>query len=231
MEHAPSLALMDVDSGFIQVVRARLDASGARYRVLGGPVPVETLISMRLDVLIVDPVVFGHRSAEQLAHLCQRIPTLGILVVTGPSSVAQRIRGLRAGIDDWLTKPCHPDEVVARAEAIVRRRRRDALTTEAVNTGEVEVRPELFQAYANDHSLDLTRREFELLHWFTTVQGQVIPREDIYEAVWGYAMASGDRSVDVFIRKLRAKLDEASPGWTYLHTHFGVGYRFEPEER
>jgi DNA-binding winged helix-turn-helix (wHTH) protein len=60
-------------------------------------------------------------------------------------------------------------------------------------------------------------------------EGKVIEREDIYQRVWGYAMAHGDRSVDVFVRKLRAKLQKHSPGWDYIHTHFGVGYRFQPE--
>ena len=59
--------------------------------------------------------------------------------------------------------------------------------------------------------------------------GQVLEREAIYQRVWGYAMAHGDRSVDVFIRKLRQKLEKLSPGWSYIHTHFGVGYRFDPE--
>ncbi len=59
--------------------------------------------------------------------------------------------------------------------------------------------------------------------------GTVIEREEIYQRVWGYAMAHGDRSVDVFVRKLRAKLHRLSPDWDYIHTHFGVGYRFEPE--
>jgi len=57
----------------------------------------------------------------------------------------------------------------------------------------------------------------------------VLEREAIYQRVWGYAMAHGDRSVDVFIRKLRQKLEKLSPGWSYIHTHFGVGYRFDPE--
>ena len=60
-------------------------------------------------------------------------------------------------------------------------------------------------------------------------QGKVLQREEIYQAVWGYATANGDRSVDVFVRKLRQKLETASPDWSYIHTHFGVGYRFEPE--
>ena len=57
----------------------------------------------------------------------------------------------------------------------------------------------------------------------------MLEREDIYQRVWGYAMAHGDRSVDVFVRKLRRKLERMSAGWHYIHTHFGVGYRFEPE--
>jgi DNA-binding winged helix-turn-helix (wHTH) protein len=57
----------------------------------------------------------------------------------------------------------------------------------------------------------------------------VLERETIYQRVWGYAMAHGDRSVDVFVRKLRQKLEKRSPGWSYIHTHFGIGYRFDPE--
>jgi DNA-binding winged helix-turn-helix (wHTH) protein len=61
------------------------------------------------------------------------------------------------------------------------------------------------------------------------VDGRVLEREDVYQRVWGYTMARGDRSVDVFVRKLRQKLEAASPGWRYVHTHFGVGYRFAAE--
>jgi DNA-binding winged helix-turn-helix (wHTH) protein len=80
-------------------------------------------------------------------------------------------------------------------------------------------------------SVDLTRREFEVLELLAQAEGKVLQREEIYQAVWGYAMAHGDRSVDVFIRKLRQKLEQASPDWGYIHTHFGVGYRFSPERR
>ena len=78
-------------------------------------------------------------------------------------------------------------------------------------------------------SVDLTRREFEVLQLLAQAEGKVLQREEIYQAVWGYAMAHGDRSVDVFVRKVRQKLETASPDWSYIHTHFGVGYRFDPE--
>ena len=89
--------------------------------------------------------------------------------------------------------------------------------------------PTSFQAFVSGNSLDLTRREFELLQLLAEARGQVLEREAIYQRVWGYAMAHGDRSVDVFIRKLRQKLEKRSPAWSYIHTHFGVGYRFDPE--
>ena len=95
--------------------------------------------------------------------------------------------------------------------------------------GELEIRPELFQAFVGGVSIDLTRREYELIRLLSEAAGQVLEREEIYQRVWGYAMAHGDRSVDVFVRKLRRKLEERSPGWKYIHTHFGIGYRFAPE--
>jgi DNA-binding response OmpR family regulator len=145
--------------------------------------------------------------------------------------VAQRVRGLRLGADDWITKPSHPEEVIARIEAAVRGRRRamPKLESGPLVTGEIEIRPDQFQAFVAGQSVELTRREFELLATLADSSGQVIEREQIYQHVWGYAMAHGDRSVDVFVRKLRAKLQKRSPGWTYIHTHFGIGYRFEAE--
>jgi len=95
--------------------------------------------------------------------------------------------------------------------------------------GELEVRTDQFQAFAGGRSADLTRREFELIQLLADHSGQVLPREEIYERVWGYAMVHGDRSVDVFVRKLRQKLERVSPSWRYIHTHFGIGYRFAAE--
>jgi DNA-binding response OmpR family regulator len=141
------------------------------------------------------------------------------------------VRGLRLGADDWITKPCHPEEVIARVQSVVRRRRRSAGRVEAppVNAGEVEIRPDRFQAFVGSESIDLTRREFELIELLASAEGRVLEREEIYSRLWGYTMVRGDRSVDVFVRKLRQKLEKASPNWRYIHTHFGIGYRFAAE--
>ncbi|MGH2911039.1 MAG: winged helix-turn-helix domain-containing protein, partial [Solirubrobacteraceae bacterium] len=98
-----------------------------------------------------------------------------------------------------------------------------------VSAGEVEIRSDRFQAFVAGRSLELTRREFELIELLAGGEGRVLEREEIYSRLWGYAMVRGDRSVDVFVRKLRQKLEKASPDWRYIHTHFGIGYRFAAE--
>jgi DNA-binding response OmpR family regulator len=137
---------------------------------------------------------------------------------------------LRLGADAWVTKPCHPEELICVIEAAVRRHRRIEMPTieSAASFGELTVRPDLHQAFAGETSLELTAREFEILQLLSG-SDRVLRREEIYERVWGYAMAHGDRSVDVFVRKLRQKLRAGSPQWSYIHTHFGVGYRFASE--
>jgi len=173
----------------------------------------------------------GPSGISFIESVCEALPGLGLMVCTGQSTVAQRVRGLRLGVDDWVTKPCHPEEVVARIEAVVRRRKRALGAPEAgpLEAGDLEIRGDQFQAFAAGRGADLTRREFELLLLLAEARGLVLQREEIYQRVWGYAMAHGDRSVDVFVRKLRQKLERVSPSWRYIHTHFGIGYRFQPE--
>ena len=223
------LALADADSGFVQVLTKRLERLGWQHVVLAGAVPVERLVAMRLGAFVVDLALLGQDAAPYLERVCAELPALPVVVCTGRSTVAQRVRGLRLGADDWITKPCHPEEVIARLEAAARRRRiahADA-AAETIRAGEIEIRADQFQAFAHGRSVDLTRREFELIRLLAAGDGRVLERHAIYLRVWGYAMAHGDRSVDVFVRKLRTKLQQVSPDWTYVHTHFGVGYRFE----
>ena len=217
----------------MRVLAKRLDGAGWQHRTLAAPVPVDDLVAMRLNAIVVDLTLLGPRAWEFLERVSTDLPGLGIVVVTEQSTVAQRVRGLRLGADDWIGKPCHPEEVIARVEAVVRRRKRAANPDDhvPVMAGELEIRTDQFQAFVGGQTAELTRREFELLHLLAEARGQVLQREEVYQRVWGYAMAHGDRSVDVFVRKLRQKLEALSPHWTYIHTHFGIGYRFQPEPR
>jgi DNA-binding response OmpR family regulator len=214
----------------MQVLTKRLEAVGWEHRTFSSAVTPEALIAMRVNALVLDPSVVNHDGWGYLERICNRLPALALVVCTSPSSVAQRVRGLRLGADSWITKPCHPEELICVIEAILRRHRRVELAEleEPIAVGELAIRPDLHQVYVGDESVDLTSREFEILHLLSRTE-RVLRREEIYERVWGYAMAHGDRSVDVFVRKLRQKLRIASPRWSYIQTHFGVGYRLAPE--
>src|SRR5215216_3627079 len=179
---AVRLAILDSDSGFLQVLTKRLGTAGWQHRVLASPVPLDALVAMRLNAVVLDLAVLGPQAWTYLEKLCARLPHLGVVVCTGQSSVAQRVRGLRLGADDWVTKPCHPEEVIARVEAVVRRRKRASARVEGgpVVMGEVEIRTDQFQAFVSGQSLDLTRREFEVLQLLADAKGQVLQREEIY---------------------------------------------------
>ena len=227
------LAAVDTDTSFTLVVRNRAEGLGWEFQTFETPPHAEELVALRLNALLVDVAQLVQPAWEWLEKTCVALPDLPILVVTGPSSVAQRVRGLRLGADDWITKPAHAEEVLARVEAVIRRRRRASFdeAPEPVQAGGLEIRADRYQAYVGGESADLTRREFEVLQLLADATGRVLEREEIYQRVWGYAMARGDRSVDVFVRKLRSKIDRVSPDWEYIHTHFGIGYRFQPEPR
>jgi DNA-binding response OmpR family regulator len=100
---------------------------------------------------------------------------------------------------------------------------------EAVRLANLEIRPRELQLFADGVRVGLTVREFQTFLVLAERSGRVVPRPEIYALVWGGAMTYRDRSVDVFVRKLRRKLAACTPGWAYIHTHIGVGYRFDPQ--
>lgn len=229
----PRVAVIASDRAFVQVLLNRVDRLGWQAFPHETAPTTHELFGERLSAIVVDPEVLDGDVFGFVETIGRVAPELALVVVSASSSARDRVRALHLGADDWITKPCHPDEVAARIEAILRRGRRatSRLMTAPAVSGELEIDMSRFQAFVGDSSLDLTRREFEVLRLLAAAVGKVLTREEIYEQVWGYRMAHGDRSVDVFVRKVRQKLEKASPEWTYIHTHFGLGYRFEPAPR
>ncbi len=101
---------------------------------------------------------------------------------------------------------------------------------EELKAGPLRVFPAGYTARANGSVIPLTPREFELLVELMRRPDEVLARTWLYEQCWGHEMDPADRAVDVYVRKLRAKLDNALPGWTFIHTHYRLGYRFSPQE-
>jgi DNA-binding response OmpR family regulator len=100
---------------------------------------------------------------------------------------------------------------------------------EVLVAGELEIRPSEHLARARGRTLSLSVRELELLAALARREGRIVAREELYETVWGAPLRGADRSVDVYVHKLRTKLAAALPEWGFIHTHFGFGYRFQPE--
>jgi DNA-binding response OmpR family regulator len=104
-----------------------------------------------------------------------------------------------------------------------------AVNQDVVRAGDLEIRPAEFMALASGKRLHLTVRELELLTALAERCDRIVSREELFRVVWGEPYRKSDRSVDVYVGKLRQKLEEAVPGRRFIHTHFGFGYRFSPE--
>ncbi len=102
-------------------------------------------------------------------------------------------------------------------------------SSEVIEVGPLQILPEEHLARANGRALVLSIRELRLLTELGRRADRIMPREELFRLVWGREMRAGDRSVDVYVRKLRVKLEEALPGWRFIHTHFGFGYRLAAE--
>ena len=104
-----------------------------------------------------------------------------------------------------------------------------ARSQEVIVAGELEIRPDGGLVLAAGRVLALSVREFQLLVALGRADGRILSREELYELVWGGPLRRGDRSIDVYVHKVRGKLEAALPGWRFVHTHVGFGYRFSPE--
>ena len=105
----------------------------------------------------------------------------------------------------------------------------EAAALEQIEAGNLVIRPDEFLAHVDGRPLALTMRELSLLLALARRQGRVVSRAELYTVVWQQPYRRCERSVDVYVGKLRQKLESAAPGWSYIHTHFGFGYRFEPQ--
>jgi DNA-binding response OmpR family regulator len=156
-----------------------------------------------------------------------------IVVVSARGSEHDRVRTLELGADDYMVKPFSMEELVARVRAAARRGARPVLVErgDAIEVDDLRIDPTVVQAFVGDESIDLTPTEFRLLHMLASERGRVVTRDELLQALWGRRHTYRDRTVDVFVRKLREKLDRRAPTHTFIQTRYGVGYRFEPSPK
>jgi DNA-binding response OmpR family regulator len=156
-----------------------------------------------------------------------------IIVVSARGTEEDRVRALEIGADDYVVKPFAMRELVARVRAAARRGARAPTEQrgEALHFDELVIDPRNVQAYVDGVSAKLTPMEFRLLHVLGQDPGRVVTRDELMQRIWGRRHRYRDRTVDVFVRKLREKIDSRATRHTFIHTRYGVGYKFEPEPK
>src|SRR5881409_3664329 len=156
-----------------------------------------------------------------------------ILVVSARGTEHDRVHALDIGADDYLVKPFSMAELVARVNAAARRgvRAPDATRGEPIEVEELRIDPREVQAYVDGESVELTPTEFRLLYQLALDRGRVVTRDELLQKLWGRRESRRDRTVDVFVRRLREKVDRRAPRHTFIQTRYGVGYKLEPEPK
>jgi two-component system response regulator VicR len=166
----------------------------------------------------------------EVARKIRKSSEVPIIMVSAKDSEFDKVIGLELGADDYVTKPFSNRELLARVKANLRRSNVAAETTSAnadkkeIRIGNITIAPEKYAAYKNDKHIDLTHREFELLHYLAQHVGEVMTREHLLETVWGYDYFGDVRTVDVTIRRLREKVEDTPSRPEYVATRRGVGY-------
>ncbi|MBM3697721.1 MAG: response regulator transcription factor [Actinobacteria bacterium] len=231
-----TILIVEDDESTARATAYHLSKAGYRTSVSkDGLAALTTLKAWRPDALVLDlmlPHVDGLSIIEDVRRWA---PDLPIVVMTARQEEKDRLEALRLGADDLLRKPFSARELVARLEALFRRIETrpadDAGDAGDVSLGEMEIDRDRLEVRVAGEVAPLTPLEIKLLWILLEERGRTLSRDEIFERVWGGERRDGDRSVDVLVRRLRRKVDEAGGQYTYVQTEIGEGYRLQPVPR
>jgi two-component system phosphate regulon response regulator PhoB len=159
----------------------------------------------------------------------EKFATLPLLMLTARTEEADRVIGLEMGADDYMTKPFSTRELVARVRALLRRHEPATPSRATLRIGQLVVDPSAHSVAIGDRKVELSALEFRLLHYLGSHPGMVFSRDQLLDRVWGNDRTVTPRSVDVYIRRVREKIEPRAQAPVYIQTVHGVGYRFAVE--
>lgn len=224
-----TIFVLEDDQDISRLVQHNLEIAGFDVRCFVGPAAVLVDAERKApDLFVLDIMVPGGDGLD----LCRRIrknPALAVIPVvflTARTSESDRVLGLELGADDYITKPFSPRELVARIKAILRRFERPTVPT-ALQFDQIAIDSNAMQLRVKGELMATTATEFRLLDYLARHPGRVFSRDHLLDAVWGDARFVTPRSVDVYVRRIREKIESDAENPQYLKTVRGAGYRFE----
>lgn len=233
MAEAETILVVDDDKFNLTLMRELCESAG--YRVLeagDGTSALELVLQQPPDLILLDVMMAGKDGFEVCLELRSREETaeLPIIIVTALDDLDSKVQGLELGADDYVTKPFGLQELLARIQAVLRRKRKFEREIKTVSFGKVDLDFRARTATVSGRPVELTSREFDLLHFFLSREGEALSRQEILNRVWGFDYFGTDRTVDNFINRLRQKLEPDPDQPRYIQTVRGVGYRFSRGE-
>jgi len=219
--------VVDDEAHIVELARLYLTREGYEVEGVGdGTQALARFGKLKPDLVILDIMLPGTDGLS----ICKEIrkqSQVPIIMLTARDEVTDKVVGLEVGADDYLTKPFHPQELVARAKALLRRAHTEPDQPKVIRAGKLEVDLERHEVRQGDARVQLRPKEFDLLALLARHPGRVFQRSELLDLVWGYDFPGYTRTVDVHVQQVREKLAAAKIADPSIQTVWGVGYRLE----
>ena len=231
---AQKILVVDDEQPIADILKFNLEKEG--YQVIianDGDTAIELAESENPDLILLD-IMLPNKDGNEVLREVRKTKTMPVIMLTAKDSEIDKVLGLELGEDDYVTKPFSNRELIARVKANLRRQQVPDDTVKATKDiviGDLIVHPDAYVVSRKGEQIELTHREFELLHYLARHIGQVMTREHLLETVWGYDYFGDVRTVDVTVRRLREKIEENPSNPMWIVTRRGVGYYLRNPEQ
>ena len=195
--------------------------------VQDGAVGLETFETAGADLIVLD-LMLPSMSGEDVCRSIRKTSAVPVIMLTAKGDEVDRVVGLELGADDYVTKPFSTRELLARIKAVLRRGLREVDDTDVLEAGGIRLDTDRVEVTVRGEAIHLTRKEFEVLELLMRNAGRVLPRETLMDQVWGADYYGDTRTLDVHIKRLRAKCEVNPHDPEHLVTVRGIGYKFVP---